>query len=163
MFRSLRTHLTSPALSQMRNIFYQENLATTRQYILDYWRALCQAEIQSSPDTYPGMQSCDDLYIVRHYLAHDFGAMSYDDYIPYYVENPEDVFPMEYEGENVILIVKGTRWGTNLDQPVVVGAHYDTFGNSSGEYIGSSTGEELRIGGGWEAMGGGGWRWGGWE
>ena len=46
-------------------------------------------------------------------------------------------FPMRidnvaYTGINYVLIVKGEKWGTVDDKPILLGAHYDTRPNSPG-------------------------------
>ena len=127
VFNSLEDHLRSPELSRKRNIFYQENLQSARDYILNYFRGLCQLESSNR---------CDDQEIVSHSMNHEFdNGYDWEDYIPYGVENPEEIFPMDYEGVNLILLIKGKRWGTSSDRPLVIGAHYDTFGNSSGKGV----------------------------
>ena len=126
VFDALETHLRSQALSQRRNIFYQDNLETARDYILAYWSELCELEAP---------ERCPDQEIEVHDLYHEF-EYGWEDYVPYYEQSDSEssVFPMQYEGKNLIFMVKGTLWGTSADRPLVIGAHYDTFGNSSGTF-----------------------------
>lgn len=116
-FTVLQQHLQNPAFSTKRNIFYQDNLRRTRRYIHSFWQQLDRG-------------GCT-IDVIQQSFEHEYD-LEYDYEVPSGGHGVDNGSQLHYEGQNVILVVRGLRWGTKEDRPLLVGAHYDSYGNSPG-------------------------------